>query len=81
MVYITTCDPSGLNLHYTPDIDEDSIDYDLGPVGPGYRDGINGDMFYVIDKVEGSNGVQLYLLDNERYISASRSYTAFVPVD
>lgn len=81
VVYITTCDPSGLNLHYTPDIDEDSIDYDLGPVGPGYRDGINGDMFYVIDKVEGSNGVQLYLLDNERYISASRSYTAFVPVD
>ena len=81
VVYITTCDPSGLNLHYTPDIDEDSIDYDLGPVGPGYRDGINGDMFYVIDKVEGSNGVQLYLLDNERYLSASRSYTAFVPVD
>ena len=81
IVYITTYDPSGLNLHYTPDLDESSIDYDLGPVGAGYNGGMNGDMFYVMEELEGRDGNKMYLLDNDRYISASRTYTAFVPVD
>lgn len=67
-----------MNLHFTNDIDESSIDYDMGPVGAGYKDNINGDAFIAKEKVEGIGTENMYWLENGRYIYGSQSMVAFV---
>ena len=72
-IYVIYLGPDGVNLHSSDDLREDSIDNDLGPVGAGYKENMNGDEFFVKESVKGIDDKKLYLLDNGRYISASPS--------
>ncbi len=77
-IYVIYLGPDGVNLHSSDDLREDSIDNDVGPVGAGYKENMNGDEFFVKESVKGNDDKKLYLLDNGRYISASPSMVAFV---
>ena len=82
LIYVVYQSADGLNLHDHPDLNRDSVDYGYGPVGAGYHDNQNGDVFYVVSEVPNtdtsSSTKKLYLLDNGCYVTATEMNVAFI---
>ena len=72
----------GVRLHNSPDLEESSVLY---PVGAGFDGNVNGDEFFVNEKVDNSDPESavkyLYRLDNGAYITGSEMSVAFIPFE